>query len=102
MLVYYAYAKVSIISIPLIKSLFYHHIFTAWTIVGVRLEHGPNQESNNTLITVNGIQGDVKALLCSSEIFLEAGSYQMGLKYHQDLVLILNHSILLWEIKLWD
>ena len=48
--------------------ILFHHIFTAWTIIGVRLEHGPNQESNNTLITVNGIQEDDEwALLCSTD-----------------------------------
>ena len=35
--------------------------------LGVRLEHGPNQERNNTLITVNGAQGDEQALLCSTD-----------------------------------
>ena len=40
----------------------------AWaTLLGVRLEHGPNQERNNTLITVNGIQGDEQALFCSTD-----------------------------------
>jgi hypothetical protein len=38
-------------------------------ILGVKLEHGSNQESNNTLITVNGIQTreDEKVLLCSTD-----------------------------------
>ena len=34
---------------------------------GVRLEHGPNQESNNTLITVGSIGEGKKALFCSTD-----------------------------------
>ena len=38
-------------------------------ILGVRLEYGPNQEGNNTLITVlvNGTKGDERALFCSTD-----------------------------------
>ena len=38
-------------------------------ILGVRLEYGPNQEENNTLITVlvNGTKGDERALFCSTD-----------------------------------
>ena len=35
-------------------------------ILGVQLEHGPNQESNNTLITVEDIGEEEMALFCST------------------------------------
>ena len=38
-----------------------------WPILGVKLEYGPNQENNNTLIIVNGIQGNNAALFCSTD-----------------------------------
>ena len=42
--------------------------FLHWAILGVRLEHGSSQESNNTLITVNDIQeSEEKALFCSTD-----------------------------------
>ena len=36
-------------------------------VLGVKLEYGPSQESNNTLITVNGTQEDEKVLSCSTD-----------------------------------
>jgi hypothetical protein len=44
--------------------------FSHRAIVGVKLEYGPKQESNNTLITVtaNGTQEDEKMLFCSTDI----------------------------------
>ena len=36
-------------------------------LLGIRIEYGPNQESNNTLITVNDIQGNNAALFCSTD-----------------------------------
>ena len=36
-------------------------------MLGVKLEYGSNQESNNTLFTVNGTQEDEKVLLCSTD-----------------------------------
>ena len=43
--------------------------FSYWAVfkLGVRIEYGANQESNNTLITVNGIQEDNVALFCSTD-----------------------------------
>jgi hypothetical protein len=41
-----------------------------WTVLGVRLELGSNQESNNTLITVNGIhrqEDNETTLFCSTD-----------------------------------
>ena len=35
--------------------------------LGVKLEYGPNQESNNTLIIVNGTQEGEKVLFCSTD-----------------------------------
>jgi hypothetical protein len=56
----------------MIKILLLHSIRLShwpWVVSGVRLEYGPNQESNNTLITVNGIhtQEDEKVLFCSTD-----------------------------------
>jgi hypothetical protein len=43
-------------------------MLSRWAILGVRLEYGPNQESNNTLITVNGIyEGNETTLFCSTD-----------------------------------
>ena len=36
-------------------------------LLGVQLEYGPNQESNNTLIIVNGTQVGEKVLFCSTD-----------------------------------
>ena len=39
-------------------------LLSQWAILGVKLEYGPNQEGNNTLITVNGAQ---EVLFCSTD-----------------------------------
>ena len=36
-------------------------------VLGVKLEYGPNQETNNTLITVNGAQEGETVLFCSTD-----------------------------------
>ena len=38
-----------------------------WPVLGVKLEYGPNQESNNTLITMNGTQEEQKVIFCSTD-----------------------------------
>ena len=75
MLVYVAYVKVyhnciqiSVASYAPFLNLhttivtFDRHNFSL--ILGVKLEHGPNQESNNTLITVNDTKVEGLVLFC--------------------------------------
>ncbi len=45
----------------------YYVTHSHWAILGVKLEYGPNQESNNTLIIVNGTQEDNAVLFCSTD-----------------------------------
>ena len=42
-------------------------MLSQWAILGVKLEYGPNKESNNTLITVNGAQEGETVLFCSTD-----------------------------------
>ena len=71
MLVYNAYVKVRMDKDQNLQQLIKFIIFSYWAVskLGVRVEYGPNQESNNTLITVNGIQKDNAALVlfCSTD-----------------------------------
>ena len=63
MLVYNAYVKVMKVKTACDKISTRFH----WPVLGVKLEYGPNQESNNTLITVNGTQEEKKVIFCSTD-----------------------------------
>ena len=62
MLVYNAYVKVWIFQ-------FYCFLYNSslWVTLGVKLEHGPNQERNNSLITSNSTQNNENVLYCSTD-----------------------------------
>ena len=60
---YNAYAKVWIFQLY----HFLHNINSLWVALGVKLEYGPNRESNNTLITSNSTQNDEEVLYCSTD-----------------------------------
>ena len=73
-------------------------------VLGVKLEYGPNQETNNTLITVNGAQEGETVLFCSTDReynefnipgswFLPNGSKILSAPHHHINIALGNQTV---------